>query len=283
MSVKILVTGATGNVGGEVIRLLAGEDCEIVAGLRDVAGWRNDAARGVKLDFKDAATFPAALAGVEKIFLMLPPGLGDIENTINPFVTRAAASGVRHIAFLSLLGAEKLPFLPHRRIEKHLVDSGVAFAFLRASFFMQNFSTTHRAEIRERREIFVPAGRGRTSFVDARDVAAVAARSLLSDECRNRVNDLTGAESLNYFEVAALFAEVLGEKITYRNPSLARFLFAKLRGGTPLGFALVMSGIYTTARLGLAGRVTDETEKILGRPPISLRRFIEDYRAAWAG
>ena len=130
------------------------------------------------------------------------------------------------MVFLSILGVERIRVVPHRRVEEWLEASGLDWVFLRASYFMQNLSGVHRDDIRLRDEVFLPAGRGRTSFIDVRDVAAV-------------------------------------------------------ERGVALAFALFMLAEYTVARLGLAGRVTADVQEVLGRAPISLRRFAEDHRAVW--
>jgi hypothetical protein len=81
--------------------------------------------------------------------------------------------------------------------------------------------------------------------------------------------------------VAALFAEILGRKITYTSPSLLRFVYETVKRGKPLPFALVMAFLYTQTRWGMAARVTDDVARLLGRPPITMRQYIEDYAAFW--
>ena len=181
----------------------------------------------------------------------------------------------------SLIGVERNRVVPHYKVEQYLLHSGVPFTFLRPSFFMQNLNTTHRVEIKERSEIFVPAGTGKTSFIDVRDIAAVAALTLTQPGHTNRAYSLTGSEALDYYQVAAVLSEVLGRPIIYRKPSLLRFIRRQRACGTAWPFVLVMSGIYTTARLSLAARLTDETTRLLGRAPITLRRYAEDYRDCW--
>jgi uncharacterized protein YbjT (DUF2867 family) len=281
---RILVTGATGNVGRPLVNHLVdgGADVRVAIRARDKDAVR---ARGpitpVVFDFEDAGTWAPALKGVRKLFLMRPPALSDVRHYLFPVIDAAKAAGVRHIVFLSLLGAEKNPFVPHAKVEKYLLQSGVPSTILRPSFFMQNLSTTHREDIREHDEIFVPAGQGKTSFIDTRDIAAVAARTLLKSNHEGRAYDLTGSEALDYGEVAALFTEVLRRPIRYAAPSAVRFAWRWWRRGQPPAFILVMTAIYSVARLGRADRVTPDTEKLLGRAPISLRQFIHDHRDRW--
>jgi len=188
------------------------------------------------------------------------------------------------VVFLSLQGVENNSVTPHHKIEKLIVESGLPFTFLRPSFFMQNLSTTHRDEIRMRSEIFVPAGNGRTSFVDVRDIGAVAALALTDStgEHLHKGYELTGSEALTYGEVAGIMTTVLGRRITYRDPSIPRFIWQKWqKENTPLGFTLIMVALYTVSKLGKAAGLTNETERLLDRPPITFRQFASDYRAVW--
>jgi uncharacterized protein YbjT (DUF2867 family) len=205
-----------------------------------------------------------------------------VAQDVFPFVDAADRMGVEHAVVLSVLGAEKNPLLPHRRIEKHVAASGLAWTFLRASFFCQNLLEVHREDVVERDRIFLPAGDGATSFVDARDVGAVAAEAFQDDALRGRAIDVTGSEALTYHEVAAVMSDVLDREITYANPGVVEYARTEYRHGTALPFVLVQLAVYGTARLGLAGRVTDDVERILGRDAITVREFVEDHADAFA-
>jgi uncharacterized protein YbjT (DUF2867 family) len=290
---QVLVTGATGTVGRHVVRGLVeesddegnpdvtdpGEAVTVKAGVRDVERAQEDLPDGaefVEFDFERPETWGAAFADVDAMFLIRPPSVGRVSRHVTPAVDAAARVGVEHVVYLSVLGAEKNPLLPHRRIERHLESAAVTYTFLRASFFMQNFLEVHRADIVERDEIFLPAGDGATSFVDARDVAAVAVAVLTEHGHENCAYDLTGPAALGYDETAAVFSDALGRRIEYADPGLVEFARRALDRGEPLPFVLVQAAIYTTARLGLAGRLTDEVDRVLGRPPRSLATFVED-------
>lgn len=281
---SIFVTGALGNVGAEVINQLQQLSQPVRAAGRDVGAISRRFGGDVEpvvFDFERPATYRSAFEGVERVFLIRPPAISNVRRAIIPALEVAQRAGVRHLVFLSLIGVEKNRVVPHYKIEQHLLRSGLGYTFLRPSFFMQNMNTTHRAEIKDRDEIFVPAGSGKTSFIDVRDIAAVAVRALTEDGHAGKIYNLTGAEALDYDQVAALLSLALRRPITYRRPSLLRFVARQLRQGTPLPFTLVMAGIYTTARLGLAGRLTNDLPRLLGRAPISFRQYVEDYQACW--
>jgi uncharacterized protein YbjT (DUF2867 family) len=146
---------------------------------------------------------------------------------------------------------------------------------------MQNLSTTHRREIAERDEIFVPAGRGKTNFIDVRDIGEAAAKTILETGHEGRAYELTGAEAFDYFEIARMLSDVLGRTIRYAKPSIPRFVFRAVRAGTPLPYALVMAGLYSASALGKAERTTDELERLLGRKPRDFRAFAATEREAW--
>jgi nucleoside-diphosphate-sugar epimerase len=146
---------------------------------------------------------------------------------------------------------------------------------------MQNLNTTHRREIKERNEIFVPVGHAKTSFIDVRDIGAVAANCLIDNGHAGKNYDLTGTEALDYWQAAAILSNTLQRTIQYRNPNPIYFLFETVRRGTPLMFALVMMGLYTSTRFGMAEPVTSEVERLLGRKPITFQQYAYDFRHAW--
>jgi uncharacterized protein YbjT (DUF2867 family) len=280
---KILVTGATGNVGTEVIRLLQPQNCHVVAAVRNPDKAQHTLGNNidcVSFDFTNPDTFTNAFLGVNKLFLVRPPALANLSKYFAPALNAAIAAGVEHVVFLSILGAERNKVVPHSQIERYITELGIKFTFLRASFFMQNLNTTHREDI-QNGELFLPAGNGKTSFIDVRDIAAVAVRALIEDGHSNRAYALTGNEALTYYEVADIFTSVLGKQIRYPNPSLLKFIWVMRSRGLKLDFVLIMAAIYTTARLGLAGAVTPDTEQLLGRPPLTMRQYVEDYRQFW--
>ncbi|WP_336036324.1 NmrA family NAD(P)-binding protein [Halobacterium yunchengense] len=271
----VAVTGATGTVGRHVRRLLADRAVAVRALARNPD--RVDAPTdtdAVRFDFDDPGTWRAAFAGADALFLVRPPSMGRVD-AITDAVDAAVDLGVSRVVFLSVLGAQRNPLLPHRRIERHLAAAPVDASFLRASFFMQNLTEVHGDDVRAGR-IRVPAGGGETSFVDARDVAAVAAAALADDADAHRHYDVTGGDALTYGEVAAVLSAVLDHRVRYDPDPLPVFVAreARRRG---VGVALVEAGVYTTARLGFADRVTDDVERVLGRPPRTLPEFARGH------
>jgi uncharacterized protein YbjT (DUF2867 family) len=281
----ILITGATGNVGGQIVKLLHEQGLPVRAAVISEADAANLPApvEWCTFDFTDPATYGPTFENVETMFLMRPPHISDIDRDMKPAMQYAAEHGVKHMVFLSLLGAEKNKFVPHAKVEKLLLTGEVDkdYTLLRCGFFMQNLTTTHLADIRDQNDIFIPAGRGKTAFIDARDIAAVAVLTLTQPGHENKAYPLTGSETLGYHESAALMTEILGRPIRYSSPSPIRFAWRKWREGLPLPFVGVVSAIYLTTRFGLAQTITPHTADLLGRPPITLRQFIADFAELW--
>ena len=160
------------------------------------------------LDFTDPSTWATAFRGVESLFLVRPPAIGNVKRDLLPAVAAARDAGVQHVVFLSLQGAEQNKVVPHATVETWLRRSGLRWTFVRASFFHKNLSTTHLADIRDHDQIVVPAGHGATAFVDAEDVGAVAAAAL-SDPQRHADTawTVTGPRALTYDEIAQILTK----------------------------------------------------------------------------
>ena len=283
MARVVVVLGASGNVGKHVVRLLTGrEGVQLVAPTRaelDLEKPTTEALDAVFGRDRDHGR------GVSSWFLLRPPSMSDAK-MLEPTLDAAKRHGAGRVVFLSVLGAGGNPFLPHRVAEKLIEERGMTHTFLRPSYFMQNLSTTHAREIKSTSgEILVPAGGGATSFIDSNDVAEVAVKALLGEDnaapSENRIYDLTGPEAITYAQVAAVMSEELGRPIRYDSPGIIRFVREMHARGEPWGYIGVMVGIYTACRLGWAARVTDETERLLGRKPTTFREFVRANKAVW--
>ena len=274
---SILVTGATGNVGAPLVGLLRAAGAAVRPASRRVS-----APDGVPFDFRDPLTWRQAFDGVEAMFLIRPPDVADVRADLLPALAVGRSMGLRHVVLLSVQGADRVPVLPHAAIERWLRRSGMDWTFLRPSYFDQNLSTVFAADIRERDVIAVPAGRGRTAFVDAADVAAVAAAVLLDPAAhRGRAWTPTGP-ALTYDEVAGLLSVELGRRIRYARPGIARYArHARAHLHMPPSMIAVTTALHTTARLGLAGFETGDVRAVTGRPPTTFAEFAHRERDVW--
>lgn len=202
--------------------------------------------------------------------------------------------GAPLVAALSGLGvdvraaARRPTSSPEPRVQPVAFDFTEASTYDRAfsgvsAMFLVRLTRVHAQAVRERDELLMPAGRGRTAFVDAEDVAAVAAKALVDPQPHaNAACTLTGSEALTYGEVAGIMTAVLGRPIRYRRPGLLSYaLRAPRELGLPPAMVAATSAVYTTARLGLACGLSPDVHRILVRPPTTMAAFVERERASF--
>ena len=280
---RILVTGATGQVGSAVIDALrACDDTAVRAAVRNVANatakWGGDAnVQPVAFDFLDRASQDLALADCDSLFVLRPPQLtGDFGDLIE----RAAHHGVTHIVFLSVQGAERNRFIPHHKIEQRLMSSGVPYTLLRPAYFMQNFTSTLHDELVRRHRIFLPAGNARFTLVDVDDIGRVAARVLTQagTQHHGQAYTLTSQMPLTFQQMAEQLSAGLGTPIRYGSPSPWDFYRTLRRDGREPGLILVMLLLHMLPRFTGTPPVTHTVAELTGRPPIEFAQFVAAHR-----
>ncbi|MDP1921108.1 MAG: NmrA family NAD(P)-binding protein [Myxococcales bacterium] len=269
----VLVTGASGNVGREVVRACVAAGFDVRA-----AG-----TGGVRFDFTDRATWGAALSSVDFVFLLRPPPLGDMSATLNPFVDAAFAAGVKHLVFLSVSGAETKTWVPHRKVEDHLKTTKGNWTVLRPGFFAQNLGDAYRRDVQEDSRLFVPAAQGRVAFLDVVDLGDVTARVFQEPErFRSKAIRLAGPEAVTFEQLAAQLTSVLGRRISYEPASIVGYVWHLWRKrGLSLMQIVVQTVLHVGLRSGDAEAVDDEQVELLGRPATPLRGYLERNRQAW--
>lgn len=281
---KLLITGATGNIGQEVIRGLnkIGSPKHIIAGSHSIektkktlAGY--DISEFRKVDFTDSSTFLPALEDVDVVFLLRPPQLADVPKYFAPFIDAMKRKGISKIVFLSVQGAENQKFIPHHKIEKLILNEGLEHVFLRPGYFMQNLTTTLLHEIKSENKIFVPSGNLKFNWIDVSDIGLVGAHILNDfEKFKNQAFEITGSEFTGFSEVARILSETLGKTIRYESPNLVRFFNAKRKLGIPRPMIFVMLMLHYLPRFGKnQERLTNVVKEITGKSPAVLRKFIE--------
>ncbi|MGC4118675.1 MAG: NAD(P)H-binding protein [Myxococcales bacterium] len=280
----VLVTGATGNVGREVVRALQSRKISFVAGDRHLERARQmlgDEVRVVALDFRKPETYRAAVAGVRGVFLLRPPPIANVQETLNVLADTAVEAGAEHIVFLSVIGADRQRWVPHHKVEQHLLHGRAAWTFLRPGFFAQNCSDAYRRDILEDDRIYVPAGGGKVSFVDVRDVAEVAAVAFENPALRNRALELTGPEAVGFDQVASLLSSGLGRSIRYQPASIVGYLRHLRRRGMVWGQAGIQTLLHVGLRFGNGAPLTSTVQEVLGRPARSMETYVHDHLHLW--
>jgi len=279
---RILITGATGNIGMEIIRFLYENETksQIIAGVRDIDKAKMILSRYPRLefvtfDFEHVETFEKALENTDTIFLLRPPQISDIPTYFQPLIEKIKQKNIHQIVFLSVQGAEKSRIIPHNKIEKLIHDSGIDHIFLRPAYFMQNLTTTLIKDIQLKRQIILPAGKARFNWIDVENIGEIA--SVLLDDFANHKNqsiELTGYENENFSTVTNLINEVVTDKIEYNNVNPFKFYWIKKNEGIPTGMIIVMIMLHFLPRFQKEPHITNSYEMLTGKKPTTLREFI---------
>ncbi|HKK82412.1 MAG TPA: NmrA family NAD(P)-binding protein [Prolixibacteraceae bacterium] len=287
MTNRVLITGATGNVGVEVIRFLSGmnESHDIVAGVRNQQkakqlfnGFAN--LNYVNFDFENPDTFDNALSGIDRIFLLRPPHISDVEKYFMPLIESLKTHRINQVVFISVQGAEKSKVIPHNKIEHLITQSGLNYIFIRPSYFMQNLTTTLIADIKKKREIVLPAGNAKFNWIDIENIGEISALLLVKfNEYKNGIYELTGYENENFRKVASLINDVVNSPIRYRNVNPLRFYRIKKREGMKKGMIMVLIMLHFLPRFQKEPVISTFYEQLTGKQPTSLKVFISREQA----
>jgi uncharacterized protein YbjT (DUF2867 family) len=297
MAETILVTGATGTVGSEVVKqLLAAkgqkEDIIVKAAARSANDdtFRNLGVQVVQLDYNKPDTLSTALRGIDKLFLLTPFQSNMVDLTSN-LVNEAKNAGVRYIVKQSVLGADAEPGITpsrlHRQAEKVIEESGIPFTFLRPNFFMQNFVTFYSHFIKTQGAFYVPAEDAKASFVDVRDIAAVAVKALSGSSKNGKANhirkvyDITGGEALSYGQAAEILSKEIGKKVNYLNISDEDARKGMKDMGADEWTINSMIELFGITRAGYLSEISPAVEQVTGNKPISFSQFAKDYAGAF--
>jgi uncharacterized protein YbjT (DUF2867 family) len=282
MKGTILVTGATGNVGKCVVEVAVEKGFRVKAAARHpekVPAGRN--IQTTKLDYEDPHSIDTALAGVNRVFLVAPPLDPAASGKLKPVIEKAKALGVEQIVFLSAFGSDRNEQAPLRIIERALIASGVKYTILRPNFFMENFSAGFAVPmIKNAGGIFLAAADGKTSFISARDVAAVAGAAFAKNLVGEAYN-LTGPAALDHSEVARVISAAAGREIKYHAISEEAMMKSARDMGVPEGAIQYLQVLYSVVRAGYAAPVTDDVKRITGKEPMSFEAFARANKAAW--
>jgi uncharacterized protein YbjT (DUF2867 family) len=271
MSAKILVIGATGNVGSRLVKTLVARGEQVRAASRNPKPV--DGAESIQIDLNDPSTLAPAFDGIDRAYLILPPGELNPVALAKPVIEEAARRKVK-IVLQTAIGVDADDNIPLRQVELLLQASGVPFVILRPNWFSDNFATYWGHDVANG-TIAVPAGDGRTSFIDARDIAESAAGALTSNAFDGQAFNLTGPEALSYSEAAVVLSKAYGKTIGYRSIDDAAFI-AKLSPVVGEGYAQLLAAIFHPVREGWTAAVTDSVERLSGHAPRSLEQWARE-------
>ncbi|OBQ49433.1 NAD(P)-dependent oxidoreductase [Streptomyces sp. H-KF8] len=270
-----LVTGATGTTGSRTAAGLLAAGHRVRAASRTAAAIL-PGAEPVRFDWYDPDTHDAALTGTDRVYLVPPPGDPDPAAVMLPFLRRARALGLRRAVLLS---SSAVPEGGPAVGEVHRALPGLfdAWAVLRPSWFMQNFTGTHlhAATLRETGGFSTATGDGRTGYVDADDIAAVAVHALTDAHAPRADLVLTGPQALRHDEIAAVLTEVTGRPVVHRRLTYEGMRDHLVRAaGMPPEFAALLAGLDRAIADGAEDRTTDTVRRVTGRAPNDFRTVV---------
>ncbi|WP_043632303.1 oxidoreductase [Nonomuraea candida] len=277
----VLVTGGTGKTGSVLAELLRGGGVPVrVAGRKPPAGDPG----AVRFDWDDPATHPAALRGMDRVYLVPPPLTVDPMPQVGPFLDEAERLGVRRVVLLG--SAVVLPDAPGALELAARVRARPGWVVLRPSGFMQNFLSPHPVGdgIRRHGEIRTAAGAGRLGWIDARDIAAAAAALLAGPDGHphdRRDYLLTGPKALSYGEAAAIITAETGRPVRVEPIEPAEVAAGHRAAGLPAALADALAAVDAGLAAGLQDQVSTDVLDLTGRPPRSFAAFVRDHATAW--
>lgn len=282
----ILVTGATGTVGRAVVDQLRelGRPVRALTRRLETAALPDDieVARG---DLGEPATITAALAGVDRVFLL---SAGPEISVHDANLARAAAdAGVEHIVKLSSGRAgddsatDPLPTW-HRAGEQAVRASGIPWTMVRPLGFMSN-ALHWAATVRDRDTVYAPFAQGRVAVVDPEDIAAVAVRSLVEPGHTGQVYTLSGPQPLSPADQTEILGEVLGRPLRYVETAPDQARKALQRFGVADDMADAIMALRATALESFTSVVHPTVAAVTGRPPRTFRAWALAHRAAFGG
>jgi uncharacterized protein YbjT (DUF2867 family) len=270
-----LVLGGSGRTGSRVAQNL------IERGLSARTAARGDA--DVRFDWDDKTTHGPALSGVDSVYLVTPVMRVDFAGQVSDFLDLAEAAGVRHVTYLSTYGIDQAsPEFAIRAVELDLLSrQGVTHSILRPAWVMQNFSDDHLPLVDG--SITVPTGDGAEAFVDAEDIAAVAAETLANPEAHAGAQYApTGPEALTVANVATIISEVLGRSVRHNDVDREAWISGAVTAGfVPAAYAEVLRWLTDTVASGKGSRPTDDVRKVTGVPPTTFAEFATRSAQAW--
>jgi uncharacterized protein YbjT (DUF2867 family) len=286
---KILVTGATGTIGKEVVRALRAKNLEVRAAARTpekLESLKKLGAEVVALDFDNPASVKAAFQGVDRVFL-LTPFVQHSEPLVKGALQAAKEAGVRFVLRMSAAGADlnspSALSREHGLGEQLVKESGIPYAIIQPTFFMDNFHNYSGASIKGQGAVYGAAGTGKVAYVSSADVGAVAAEILANpDKHASKTYPITGGEAVTEAEAIATLSEVLGREIKYVNMSSQDYDAALRQWGVPGWQVDGLVFLESIKANGWAAATVPTIKDLTGREPERLRSFLERHKSQFA-
>lgn len=276
-----LVVGAAGTVGSSVVQELVQRGQRVRALSSRAPRPAEGLLEWAQADVVGGQGLDQAFEGVTRAFLFAPPGHANQHEILLPLIERARSAGLEKVVLMSALGADADARAPLRVAELALEASGLAWNTVRPNWFMQNFSHAWLPGIQATGRIQLPAGQAKTSFIDTRDIAAVIARLLTTQDVEGQAFNLTGPRALDFDEAAATLSRVAGRPIAYEPITPEALREGLLAAGVDADYAAFLVLILGFLAAGYNAGVTGEVQRLLGREPIDFERYAQEHARVW--
>ena len=284
---KTLVFGATGKTGSYVVRELIKKDGveNLVFAVRDIeqAEAKIEAPKSCfrVFDYQDSFTWSGILKDIKHVYMISPP-----------YGEKAIFQGMQLVHLMKEHSVQKIVFLSGRttgdvegsllsKMERIIIESGITYCILRPGWFMQNFTIWFRESIQNEDIILLPAGEGKSAFIDVKNIAEVVYKLFHSKKWNNKILPLTSNESLSHHDVAKIFSDILERKISYMPLPDGEYTHAMSNRKWPKPTIEKMVYLYSFVKAGKEDDISPMYEAILNKKPTSFSDFVKRYKHVW--
>ncbi|RZK29166.1 MAG: SDR family oxidoreductase [Hymenobacter sp.] len=285
---KIMVTGATGRLGKQVVEaLLEKTDARNISILvRERSKAEKLQAQGVNVftgDYNNYSSLVAAFTGIEKLYLV---SSNDLENRFaqhQNVIDAAKEASVKHIIYTSFQRKTQTPGSPlsvvsqsHLDTEAAIVASGLTYTILKHALYADIIPDFAGHQVLENQTLLFPAGEGKTAFATSGDMAAGGAAVLVDDSGKfgNRAVDIAGSQAVSWAEIAAIISKITDKQIRYVSPEMSSYKEALTQAQVPPVFVNMLAGFAQATAEGEFDGVTGELESLIGREPVSVAEYL---------
>ncbi|MCW7487945.1 NAD(P)H-binding protein [Leptospira meyeri] len=280
---KVFVYGGSGLVGGHLVAELQKQGHEVWAGSRKPEAQKSSA--NLHWVFADSSNLTKGLEVLEQVdaaYFLSPPGQTNQYEILSPWIEKAKQVHLKKLVLMTAMGVDHAPpEAPFRKTEILLEGAGIPWNIIRPNWFMQNFHTFWIAGIKQDQKIYFPGGNAKTSFIDARDIASVAAVLLTTTKYDNQAFTLTGPESIDHNEVAKHLTSVSGKNIEYVDVDPKVFESSLVSAGLSKDYAAFLVMIAGALKEGFSAPILDTVKTLTGKNPISFAEYAKDFASSW--
>lgn len=274
---KILITGATGNVGGAILNHLDFEEDEIFAGVRNIERAQKSLNEYrcslIEFDFETGKGFDS-VGEFDILFLLRPPHIGDVKRYLFPLLEKAK-KGNTAVVFLSVQGADKKSFIPHAKVEAEIWRLGIPHIFLRPSYFLDNLTTTLGKELQINKRIYMPSGDLKFNWISVDSIGKAGAKVLQNfTSYTGRVFELTSSKNVGFREIIDSLNLVCDTSFKYESANLFSFIRYRRQLGESWGYIGVMLLLHFLPKFEAEPNISDDYHRLMDEDAETIEEFI---------